>query len=202
MIITIYSLNKLPIARVLGSVTLTTCQLCVGAWQMWIWGSPEMTRAEWALYGEGEVGGLTQGQEPAWQQGVSSPASKTPPFRDQSKLGSSPFSLPQDGMREVQVPPEWRQGLKNRAQHQPTQPLVRAGSHVLGQAGEWGKKGDAGGCPGLPHAAPNYSHHSLLSQGWAGWVWGEMQLTSHQQHPDSPGYTPWPLSLGDQVPGA
>ena len=97
--------------------------------------------------------------------GVSSPASKTPPCGDQSKLGSSPFSLPQDGMREVQVPPERRQGLKNRAQHQPTQPLVCAGSHVLGQAGEWGKKGDAGGCPGLPHAAPNCSHRSLLSQG-------------------------------------
>lgn len=56
-------------------------------------------------------------------------------------------------MREVQVPPEWRQGLKNRAQHQPTQPRVCAGSHVLGQAGEWGKKRDAGRCPGLPQTA-------------------------------------------------
>ena len=56
MIITIYSLSKLPVTGVLGSMTLTTCQLCVGAWQTWIWGSPEMTGAEWAPLGEGEVG--------------------------------------------------------------------------------------------------------------------------------------------------
>lgn len=73
---------------------------------------------------------FTQGWQAEWE--CEGPCGALP------SLSSSclPFFWLQDGMCEVQVPPRWKQGLKNRAKCQSEGPHVCAGSHVLQQAGE------------------------------------------------------------------
>lgn len=137
----IYPLNKLPIVA-------GPCQLLGSVRARGGWGSPVASR----VGGTGLAAGARRGKARRSHLGAGSldPSVEDAPAWGSGRAGSRPFSPPQDGVREVQVPPRQRQGLKVGARRQPAQPSVRAGSHVRGQAGEWGTTGTR-----LPQAPPN-----------------------------------------------